>query len=551
MTILDTLILALVIELISGVLTWKFYQKAGHAAWTAFIPFYGTYILTKIIQRPAWWSILFYIPVVGNIMAIVAVYELLHVFKYNGLKHTFYTILTGGLYLGYLNYTAKNLKHQERDAITIRKYVSELGSSLLFAVVAATIIRAFTFEAFTIPTPSMEKSMMVGDFLFVSKIQYGSRLPMTPLAVPLVHNKLPLVDTPSYLDWIQLPYLRLPKIGNVERLDPVVFNYPMESEKPIDKREHYVKRCVAIPGDELKVVDGKVFINGDSLLLPERAKPQFSYYVKTKDGFPLQPKLLKEKYDINFVQQKDWQDYRAPEGAVRELINNNNELLGYLITIPSHALEDFKNNPSILEVNRLNAEVDKNEYPSDINKILLSLNLSHSPSNQVFPNPAHGNITFNWTRDNYGPIYMPKEGDKLELTAENFLKFRRIIEVYENNTLEVKSGKYIINGEEATHYTFKQGYYWMMGDNRHNSLDSRYWGYVPADHIVGKPVFIWMSYDKFASGWLDKIRTDRIFTTVNGDGKRTSYFWPFIIIVAGISVFNNYRKKKKAKKEAA
>jgi signal peptidase I len=396
----------------------------------------------------------------------------------------------------------------------------------------------------------MEKSMMVGDFLFVSKIQYGSRLPMTPLAVPLVHNKIPLLNAPSYSDLIKLPYLRLPKITDVERLDPVVFNYPMESEKPIDKREHYVKRCLAIPGDELTIVDGQVFINGDSLFLPDRALPQFNYYVKTLDNnYQLSPKYLKEEFDINYVPYREWSDPSYPEGDVQELISNGTHL-GYLVTIPSHKLEEFRAMPNVVEVSRVNSEANKNEYPPNISKWLLRLSNQHSPGNQIFPNPAHGDITFNWTRDNYGPIYMPQEGDKLELTKENFLKFRRIIEVYEGNELKVEDGKYIINGEVATHYTFKQGYYWMMGDNRHNSLDSRYWGYVPEDHIVGKPVFIWMSFDKFASGF-SKIRTNRVFTTVNGAGNRFSYFWPFVIVVVVISSLNNVRKKRKKKKQDA
>lgn len=550
MTILETIIFSLAVEFFAGLITWKFYKQAGHPAWGAFVPIYNTYLLTKIIKRPGWWVILFYIPIVGNVMGIVAVYELLHVFNYRKLKHTFYTILTGGLYLGYLNYSEK-LSYAGRDEVNIRKHVSELTASLLFAVVAATIIRTFTFEAFTIPTPSMEKSLMVGDFLFVSKLQYGSRLPITPLCLPLVHNRIPGTDMPSYLDWVQLPYTRLPRISDVQRLDPVVFNYPMESEKPVDKREHYVKRCVATPGDTLLIENGQVIINGNELEMPDRALPQFSYYVEFK-GQGFSPRLLKEQFDIDpdayYIINSGGlrsQDYRG---------NKSYQPLAYIITIPTHQLEKFKAQPNIVRVVRLNSYKEITDFPADSPAPLVRhlANYGYLANAQVFPNALHGDsLDFKWTRDNYGPIYMPRAGDKVELNWKNYLKFRRVIEVYEGNTLEIRGDKFFINGQQAIDYTFKQGYYWMMGDNRHNSLDSRYWGYVPADHIVGKPVFIWMSWDKFAEGIQNKIRSKRVFTTVNGEGKRVSYLWPFIIVVLLIYGFNYFRKRRKAGKAKA
>ncbi|MBF99692.1 MAG: S26 family signal peptidase [Owenweeksia sp.] len=550
MTILETLIFTLAVELYAGLISWKFYQKAGHPAWAAFVPIYNTYLLTRIIKRPAWWVILFYIPIVGNIMGIVAVFELLHVFNYRKLKYTIYTILTAGLYLAYLNYTEKP-EYVGRDDKNIRTHVSELASSLIFAIVAATIIRTFTFEAFTIPTPSMEKSLMVGDFLFVSKLQYGSRLPITPLCLPLVHNRIPGTDQPSYLDWVQLPYMRLPKISDVQRLDPVVFNYPMETEKPVDKREHYVKRCIATPGDTLQIINGQVYINGDKQEMPDRALPQYTYYAEFK-GNGYSQKLLKEQFDIDpdayyLINEEGlrMQDYRT---------NKAFNAVAYIITIPTHKLEEFKTLPNLVRVIRLNSYQEIRDFPSDSPPALvhhLTRYEGFMAGPGIFPNAAHGDsLDFKWTRDNYGPLYIPKKGDKVELSHKNFLKFNRIIEVYEGNTLEVRNGKYWINGQEASDYTFQQDYYWMMGDNRHNSLDSRYWGYVPADHIVGKPVFIWMSWDKFASDFGDRLRTKRIFTTVSGEGERVSYFWPFVIIVALIYGFNYFRKRRKADKAA-
>lgn len=542
MTILETLLFTLVLEFYAGALTWRFYKSANFPAWAAFVPFYNTYILTKIIQRPFWWTILFYIPVVGNVMAIVAVYELLHVFKYNKLKHTFYTILTAGLYLGSINYSSVKLQFVERDLKTIRKYVSELGSSLLFAVVAATIIRAFTFEAFTIPTPSMEKSLMVGDFLFVSKAHYGTRLPMTPLALPLVHNKIPVVGSSSFSDAVQLPYVRLPKFTEVERLDPVVFNFPEEIQYPIDKREHFVKRCLAIPGDSLRIVDGTVLVNGDSLNLPDRARPQFNYIVKVKQEYQLNPEKLKKQFDINYS--------TSPGNTDVHVLGVDKGVITYLIPIPAHNIEEFKKLPYVLSVWRLNAESDRTGVNAINDRYYKDIISRHESGTGVFPNPEHGPIKVNWTRDNYGPIYIPKEGVTVKLNEKSFWQYKKIIEIYEGNTLSVNNGRYIINGEVATEYTFKQNYYWMMGDNRHNSLDSRYWGYVPEDHLVGKPVFIWMSYDTFGKG-LDKLRWDRIFTTVNGGGERTHYFWPFVIFVLITSVGNRMLKKRKEKKKVA
>lgn len=548
---MNLLILFLAIEIFSGIVTFNFYKQAGRQAWEAFVPIYRIVIMLKIIERPWWWTILCYLPVVGNVMAIVVIFELLHVFNFRKLYHTILAVVTFGLYLGYLNFTQK-LEYVGRDIQDMRRYVSELVASLIFAVVAATVIRAYTFEAFTIPTPSMEKSLMVGDFLFVSKIHYGSRPPLTPLAVPLVHNKIPFTSLDSYFDWPQLPYWRFPKITDVQRYDPVVFNYPAEDirpinmegkVRPIDKREHYVKRCVGIPGDTLTIVDGVVYTNGEHEAMPDRANPQFSYFVET-NGVDFNAKILKERFDINYVTRQQ-QQATGEYGAVNRVDNNL-----YVINIPNEALEGFKQLPNIVSVTQIIGKRNMDEYPESTPPMLMRLYQQYPSlgvNQDIFPNPKNGDkVIYEWSRDNYGPLYMPKAGDKIQLNEDTYLKYSRAITAYEGNTLERNGDQFVLNGEVATEYTFKQGYYWMMGDNRHASDDSRYWGFVPEDHIVGKPVFIWMSYDKFAEG-IKKIRFDRVFTTVNGEGKRVSYFIPFLIVVAGIYGFNTYRKRKKAK----
>lgn len=506
----------IVLELASFLLTWKFYVAAGRKAWEAAIPFYKTYVMMDIIQRKKWQTILFFIPVVSNIMAIVMVYELLHVFNYRKLKYTLLSILTLGLYLGYIGYSEK-LKYVGKDEQNIKKTVGELGGSILFAIVAATVIRAFTFEAYTIPTSSMEKSLMVGDFLFVSKMHYGSRLPVTPLSVPLVHNKVPLMNVDSYLEWVQFPYTRLPKISSLDRMDPVVFNYPAEDIRPInmdgkirpiDKGENYVKRCVAIPGDTLKIEHRQVLINGKTLEFPERSKPQFMYDALTKG--PLDKEMLKTRFDIN------------PTEILQDPRNPNH----YQFPATEEAAESIKSLGIQIQV----------------------IEITDPAANVVFPNTVH-TLHFPWSADNYGPLYIPAKGESITLNEQTFVTYKRVIEMYdapEMRSLTKSGGQYYLDGEAITSYTFNQDYYFMMGDNRHMSDDSRFWGFVPEDRIVGKPVFIWMSYDSFGDGFKNKIRWERIFTTVSGSGKRVSYFWYFVVAVVLISIGNRYYKKRKA-----
>lgn len=544
MTAIETLLFLVALYFYYGIIGLRFLTQAGYKTWQALIPFYNIYIMTKVIERPWWWVILAILPVVGNVMMVVIFFELMHMYRLANVKNTVLGVVTIGLYFAYLSYSSE-LKYQQRDINDIRKYISEGFASIVFAIIAATLIRSYTFEAFTIPTPSMEKSLMVGDFLFVSKIQYGSRLPMTPFSVPMMHNRVPFTSLKSFTDIVQFPYLRLPKISEVKRNDPVVFNYPVEDHFPVDKREHYVKRCLALPGDTLEIKGGEVYINGERNQLPERADRQFQYYVQTNQT-PLSPRQLKEEFDINALSETEQQ--RRQESGDAILINRGPNVNEYIVTISDSQLEAFKQLPNIREVIRFNSPKDlkklNKELPVTLQRIYQQFP-SFQPNSEIFPNPANSqSLPFKWTRDNYGPIYMPKAGNKVELTINNYHLYRRIIEVYEGHDFKMDGHRFFIDGVETTEYQFAQDYYWMMGDNRHNSLDSRYWGFVPADHIVGKPVFIWMSYDKYASG-LDMIRFDRVFTLVNGEGKPRSYFWPFIILVAAFYGYSSWKKKKK------
>jgi signal peptidase I len=513
MTLLQWFVFFLIVQIVHFVGTWKMYEAAGRKRWEAAIPVYNAIVLMKIINRPTWWTILLFVPVVNLIMFPVVWVETLRSFGKNSTLDTVLGIVTFGFYTYYINYT-QQLNYISDRSLIPKNAVADTISSFLFAIVVATIVHTYLIQPFTIPTSSLEKSLLVGDFLFVSKFNYGARTPMTAVALPMVHDTIPILHKKSYMNWPQLPYFRFPGYQKIEKNDIVVFNWPVDTvykffdtskrkaDKPIDKKSNYVKRCVGIAGDSLQIKDGVIFINGKQLLLPERAKPQFSYYVTTNGG----------GFDQTYIQK----ELQITDGVYQTAANT---FLFSALTEESAAR--LKNNPVVTSIVK---------------------NISHDVDHTVFPQ------TKNWNRDNYGPIYIPQEGKTVQLNAESIPFYKRIISEYEGNNLKINGDEIRINDKIATSYTFKQNYYWMMGDNRHNSEDSRYWGFVPQNHVVGKPIFIWMSIDGINNGiknW--KIRWDRLFTTVGGEGQPYSYFKFFLIALAayfGISYFVEKRKDK-------
>ncbi len=347
---------------------------------------------------------------------------------------------------------------------SFKAWLKEWFDAILFAVVVATLVRWLTLEAFVIPTPSMEKSMLVGDYLFVSKLHYGTRIPKTPLQVPLTHQFIWGTKIPSYVDWIELPYYRLPGFSEVKRNEPVVFNLPHEHEYPDDLKTFYVKRCVAIPGDTLNIDDQQIYINGT----PQETKGihQTSYLIVTNTQIN---ERIFDQYDI------------------RDFYKVNK---GYVVHMPAETV----------------SEIEALEFVDGVEPIQYNQRIVQS---NVFPNDGQTR----WTIDNFGPLYMPKAGDQIELTPENISLYQDAIIYYEDNENVAigESGVYI-DGEKIETYTFNQGYYWMMGDNRHNSLDARYWGFVPEDHIVGKPLFVFFSVEE--GPWYTfplRVRWSRLF----------------------------------------
>jgi len=541
---MEFIIFTIVQALWFGAISWKFYVAANRKAWEAFIPVYNTYVLVKIANRPSYWVILYCIPVVGVVMGIIMIYELLHVFKFRKTWQTAAVMASFGLYLGYLNYK-ETLKYWGRDDAFIKKNLGEGVNSIFFAVVVATVIRSTTFEAYTIPTSSMEKSLMVGDFLFVSKMHYGVRVPMTPISAPLIHNRIPFTGINSYSEWPQIPYLRLPSFAPVESGDPVVFNWPVDPQhSAIDKKENYVKRCIGTPGDSLEIVDRTVLINGNAFKFPDRSYPQYLYYVKT-NGSGLSKKWLKDNLDINYLTNLEQNQYPGEQDVY--LQTSNNKKNEYIMLLQARHVDAIRSLENVTEVIPVNAPRPGTPKDSSLPEVLNAYN-AYQAQAILFPNPntGHSERPYNDTWDNFGPIYIPKKGVTVDLTAKNLDSYRRIIGDYEGHDLKIKQdGEVLIDGIAANSYTFEKDYYWMMGDNRHNSQDSRQWGYVPDDHIVGKPVFIWMSWDKHSKG-IKKIRGERVFTTVNGEGERTSYLWHFIAVVLLYQVVQFFRRRKKA-----
>lgn len=400
--------------------------------------------------------------------------------------------------------------------------VLEWVDDIVFALVAVYFINLFVFQNYQIPSSSLEKTLLVGDYLFVSKLSYGPRVPNTPLSFPLVQNTLPFFNCKSYLEWPSWDYKRVTGFGQVKRNDIVVFNFPAGDTiavkvqnpdyyslvaqegrdrilldkatfgeimyRPVDKRENFVKRCVGMPGDLFEIRDNKIYIDGNVTEDPEHM--QLNYFVETTGSL-----MQEDQFRLLGISKDD-----------RHLATSTS-ILSFLGFQPN---ENGQFNP-VYHFPMTKAALEKAKKLSIVKNIIVE------------PDVMGGDMFYpvdyetGWTRDNYGPVWIPRKGETIELNEKNLAVYKRCIKNYENNSLEVKNGAVYINGEPATSYTFKYDYYFMMGDNRHGSADSRSWGFVPEDHIVGKPILIWLSLDKDRSLFDGKIRWDRLFRMVHAD----------------------------------
>jgi signal peptidase I len=557
----------LIVQVIHFLGTWKLYVKAGRKAWEAAIPVYNAIVLMQIINRPKWWVILLFIPIINLLMFPVIWVETIRSFGKHSLLDTWLVILTLGFYIYYVNYML-DVKYVEGRSLEPRSVAGEWVSSIVFAIVAATLVHTYFIQPYVIPTGSLERTLRIGDLLFVSKFHYGARTPMTAIAAPMVHDTLPLVGLPSYVRKPQIPYFRLPGFKDIKRKEIVVFSWPADTvrqfhireagvKKPIDKKSNYVKRCVGLPGDSLQIIDGFVYANGKQLELPDRARPMYNHVVTVDKNInnyfrifgrenlramvsqvPIavmqqeRPKQIINALQLNEVKRDSSYVYFAGQiGDQRaiEILKSKTVPNMALFNLVAAEAKSFVGKSGVVSVERFNEK---------------------STHTRVFPHDrSHAG-----TVDNYGPFYVPKKGATIPLTVSNLSWYKKIIKDYEYNTLGVKGNQVLLNGKVVDSYTFQQDYYWMMGDNRHSSEDSRMWGYVPENHIVGTPIFIWMSFDNFvdANGQMNKFwkwrpRWDRIFTTVNGAGQPVSYFKYFLIALAAWFGFDYFRKRKKGK----
>jgi len=598
---------------------WKIFEKNGRKKWEGFVPVYNIYVWLKIIKKPWWWLFFFPIPFVNLIVAIGCNVETARLFGKYTVKDSLLMILFPWYYIPYLAFDKSNTvvkptdwtnnkDREERkwhDQITLffiaplvghalyivsrlfgskdkpnkKTMAADWTNALGFAIVAASIIRSLFFEAFTIPTGSMEKTMRIGDYLFVNKIKYGAKLPQTPISIPFVHNRIPLTFIPSYVDWFSSDYRRLPGYGEIKRGDIMVFNWPvgdsvivhegviahdyyailrnqafincvrdlkafdnnginlsaeryekLESKYlnaarkklisgggltqspvgpidktggiatlPIDKKENYIKRCVAVGGDTLEIVNNLLLINGKAEKQKDEVIFNYNFYFKPGSYIP-QDKIL-EDFEIYNDQHTR---FNIENKYVSEIDTSFKDSMVYTKKLVAFSKEQITCSPKTAKMLTRYSGLDS------MGQDIHPRGFDYSIYGQYYPYfPNHPD--FNWSRDNYGPLIVPKKGWSVSLNDSTWTLYKRVIKVYEGNDIGINvSGDFLINNKIENQYTFKQNYYWLMGDNRHGSADSRCWGFVPEDHVVGTASFVWFSKHPEIG-----IRWSRIFSTVH------------------------------------
>ena len=543
--------------------SYKLFNLAEVAAWKALIPFYNIIKCLDIINRPRWWIVLVFIPVINLLMIPVIWVEFIKTFNHNSKLDRILVVVTLGLYIYYISYVSNKKKYIKE--ISFSNFERSFGS-IIYAVVIATVVHNYIIQPFVIPTGSLEKTLRVGDFLLVSKFHYGARIPSTVISFPMVHDTIPIIKSRSYLKKPQLPYLRIPGFQEIKNNDIVVFNWPADTVrrffvkekgviKPTDKKSNYVKRAVGIPGDSLEIRDGIVYLNGKENNLPDRARPLFTYLIKSNEGVS-SSKLINLEVD-GFIRKfiikgLSTDTYAEISDYILNISNNGeNEYLIYTTDkgIPIKLVRELRldireiiDKEKELSLTYIDAIKIKNSNQFDT--IYRTIQETDNSNSIFFPN----NTRFNWNNDHFGPLYIPKAGDKIDLNIKTLPLYKKIITDYEFNDLLVVEEDILINGVKENEYVFKQDYYWMMGDNRYNSEDSRVWGFVPFDHVLGRPVFIWMSIEGLFNGMENwKFRWDRVFTTIGFDGKPRSYLPHFIIFIVGWQLYLFIKKRRRKK----
>ena len=581
----------------------KLFLKSGIDSWKAFVPIYNFYLLAKLLNKPSWWCLIMIVPGVNIIMYGVYGFNVARAFNKPSNQDLLFASILPYLFFVKLGYddTAKFVGLSKFE-IEPSKLIKNWVDPIIFAVIAASIIRGYFIEAFTIPTSSLEKSLMVGDFLFVNKFAYGPKIPQTPLSFPFAHHTLPFSETKkSYLEWIKLPYFRLPGFGSVKNNDIVVFNYPdgdtvaigdqnssyyeltrqlsylikredlnnsqvsksddfyyskaweyMNNSKnvfpwsnkpiveivarPSDKREHYVKRCVGIAGDKFEVRNSDIYINDTLQAMPKKAQHYFLVKCSSR-VFGEESNSSNGRISLTNSALLDKLDIYASEVSVEAI---SKDTIVYKLNMPADVAEDVKKIPDVVSVIRKAEQKGFREFT-------------------VFPH----NNSYAWNNDFFGPLIIPKAGMTLPIDTHNLCLYKKILDTYDDGIHQVisQNGQVLYDQKPINSYTFKQDYYFMMGDNRHNSADSRSWGMVPYDHIVGSPFFVWfsMKYSEnnpvsgksvisslFKNSKDGKFRWERFLCYVD-DGNLHTIKIPFILSVLGIWGINKWNNRRKLK----
>ncbi|KXH79163.1 signal peptidase I [Chryseobacterium kwangjuense] len=569
----------LILSVLMGISTWKLFKKMGYSPLLAFIPFCNYLVILKETNHPKWWALLSYLPIVGPIMMTVFHLYLMDKFGKNLIQHKLLTVVLPFIYMAVINYSKdteiedelylteeeKKLKEKHSRILNSTAQIFDLFvtqsstklptfsseeddtkkkdtfiGSITFAVVFATIIHVFVTQPFGIPTGSMERTLLVGDFLFVNKWSYGYRMPMRPVAIPFLQGTImdtgqkgnPKDDAKSYVDAVKLPYTRIFQFSKPQKNDVVVFNYPRDSvHTAIDRKDPYVKRCVAVAGDTFEMRAGRLFVNGKPETVLGDQEVQHRYIVNT--GSQLDIPALYNTY--GFLPVQEIQGDKGYMYAFQGLTDKTAKEIGAL--------------PQVIDMKEdITPKGEAAVYYRDEAKTKIDTTQSIYPINKP------------WNQDWYGPLKIPKKGDVVAINNETLPMYQWIISEYEHNSLEKKNGKIFINGKEATQYTIQQDYYMMVGDNRDASLDARFFGVVPEENIVGKPMFTWMSlqgaFSDSSSSYQApfKIRWERMFKATNtGEANKTSYWWiaaMILILFFGWEYFVKLFRKKKTEDEA-
>lgn len=523
----------LILSLLMGVSTWKLYKKMGYNPIFSFIPFYNYYLIQKEVKKPKWWVIFSYFPIVGVIMLSVFHLSLMKKFGKKLLPQQLMTIFLPFIYMAMVNYSSKTEIEDESDFLFSeegeKKKETFIGSTA-FAVVLATVIHTFITQPFGIPTGSMERTLLVGDFLFVNKLNYGYRMPMRPLGIPFLQSTIidtgekgnPKDDPKSYVESVSLPYFRLPGWEKPKRNDIIVFNYPDDSVHiAIDRKDAYVKRCIAQAGDLVEFKEGKLWVNhlpekvmGDAFVqqgytILSDVELDMNHIYKTYGFLPVNVYQNGAGFEYHFfgLTQKIAHELKQISGVtsvVASIEPKGKKAISYHINVP------------------LSQEKGEIIYSKKVNT-----------PHTIFPENK------DWNPDWYGPIRIPKKGDILTLNKENIVEYKKLITLYEGNTFQEREGQFFINGKPTRQYKVKYDYYMMVGDNRDASLDGRFFGYIPETYIVGKPMFTWMSLQgMFADSNSDyqapfKIRWERMFKAANtGEVEKNSYWWLAVLVLS-------------------